>query len=279
MSRHRIRPPSPTLDETTAERLLDGVPIEDLPDAFQALGRLLADANHPACGDELDGSAAAAAAFVAAHDAAKKPRRRTRTMTASVLTALTLAATTGTAVAATQGSLPAPAQQVAHDALGAVGISVPQVEHHDDTKNDDGGGAEPASVTNGTDESTNPAGTPITPTTEPAASHPIEGGVPANSGKATTSAPVADSGNTDGTTGDGASQGGDGVAGENPSAGEGTDSGRGSSGSGGSNNENANNGEGNGGSTVDTPSRTPPEGKGKGKEAGPPAGAAEKAKK
>src|SRR4051794_9207724 len=148
MFRHGVRPPSPSLDELTAERLLCGAPIEDLPDAFRPLGQLLADANAPASAEELRGSAAAAAAFVAAHHAANAPRRRMRTLTASVLTALTLAASAGTAVAATQGSLPEPVQQVAHEALGAVGISVPGIAHKDDTRT--GGGVEPASVNGGT---------------------------------------------------------------------------------------------------------------------------------
>ena len=142
MFRHRVRPPSPLLDEITAERLLRGDPIEDLPDAFRPLGQLLADANAPARTGELRGSAAAAAAFVAAHHAANAPRRRMRTMTASVLIALTLAATSGTAVAATQGSLPEPVQQVAHEALGAVGISVPGIAHEDDAGTDGGGAVE-----------------------------------------------------------------------------------------------------------------------------------------
>src|SRR6478735_2537724 len=119
MFRHRVRPPSPQLDEITVERLLRGAPIEELPDAFQPLHQLLADANAPASADERRGSAAAAAAFVVAHDAANAPRRRMHAMTASVLTALTLAATAGTAVAATHGSSPEPVQQVAHAALGA----------------------------------------------------------------------------------------------------------------------------------------------------------------
>src|SRR4051794_30186603 len=184
MFRHGVRPPSPSLDELTAERLLCGAPIEDLPDAFRPLGQLLADASAPARADELRGSAAAAAAFVAAHHAANAPRRRMRTMTASVLTALTLAATTGTAVAATQGSLPEPVQQVAHEALGAVGISVPGIAHHDDTGTDDG--VEPASVNRGASGAT--------ATTAPATTPKETGGevVPPTSGEGTTgSAPAS----------------------------------------------------------------------------------------
>ena len=73
-------------------------------------------------------------------------------MTVSVLTALTLTATAGTAVAAAQGSLPEPVQQVAHEALGAVGISVPGIARNDDTGTD--GGGEPASVDSGTNGTT-----------------------------------------------------------------------------------------------------------------------------
>jgi hypothetical protein len=137
MFRNRVRPPTPPLDEVTAERLLRGEPIEDLPDAYRPLGLLLADATGPATEEELAGSVGAAAEFVAAHDAATAPRRRTRSMAGSVLLAFALAASTGTAVAATQGALPEPIQQVAHEALGAVGIDVPGT-----TKADDGGGGD-----------------------------------------------------------------------------------------------------------------------------------------
>ena len=132
MFRNRVRPPTPPLDEVIAERLLRGDPIDDLPDAFRPLGRLLGHATAPATAGELEGSAAAAAAFVAGHHASTARRRRTWSMAASVLTALTVAASTGTAVAATQGALPEPIQQVAHEALGVVGISVPSIEQRSD---------------------------------------------------------------------------------------------------------------------------------------------------
>jgi hypothetical protein len=257
MFRNRVRPPSPPLDEITAERLLRGAPIEDLPDAFRPLGQLLADANAPASADELRGSAAAAAAFIAAHHAANAPRRRMRTMTASVLTALTLAATTGTAVAATQGSLPEPVQQVAHEALGAVGISVPGIAHKDDGTD---GGVEPASVNrgaNGTTATTAPATTP----TQTGARV-----IPATPGDGTTSSdPATGSENAGGTgNGNGTPQGGDGVAGENPNAGAGNNSGNGNPNPG-----EGNNGGGNGGGAVETPSNNlPPQSNGKGN--GPP---------
>ena len=139
MFRYRVRPPTPLLDEAAAERLLSGAPIDDLPDTFQPLGELLAAASGPPTPDELDGSAAAAAAFVAAHHAANRTLPRTRrSLPASVLTALVVVSSTGTAVAATQGALPEPVQQVAHEALGVVGIHVPGMAKGDDAGNGDG---------------------------------------------------------------------------------------------------------------------------------------------
>ena len=79
-----------------AERLLRGGPIDDLSEAYQRLGQLLADARRPGTHTELAGSAAAAAAFVAGHHAANSPRRRVRSMGVSAFLVLTLAATTGT---------------------------------------------------------------------------------------------------------------------------------------------------------------------------------------
>jgi hypothetical protein len=135
MFRHRARPPLPPLDEATVDRLLDGAPIAELPEAYQPLGQLLADARSPALEQELDGSAAAAATFVAVR-AAETPRRRVWSMGALALLALTVAASTGTAVAASRGALPQPVQAVAHDTLGAVGISVPgsDVQEDDDDR-------------------------------------------------------------------------------------------------------------------------------------------------
>ncbi len=197
-----------------------------------------------------------------------------RTMTASVLTALTLAATTGTAVAASQGSLPEPMQQVAHDALGVVGVSVPGIERNDDTKHDDG--VEPASVTNDTSGSTTSAGTPTTPSSEPSASTSGEGVAPAAS-DTTSSDAVTGPENAGGNS---TPQGGEGVAGQNPNVGPGNNSGNGNPDPGESNNGNGNgNGErertagGDGGTTVDTPANNLPSqsnGKGNGPPAVPP---------
>ena len=128
MFRHRVRTPTPPFDEATAERLLGGAPSTTSPTTSSRSGGSSLPRRRPATPDELDGSAAAAAAFVAAHHAANRTLpRRTRSMVASVLTVLTVVASTGTAVAATQGVLPEPVQQVAHEALGVVGIHVPGI--------------------------------------------------------------------------------------------------------------------------------------------------------
>src|SRR4051795_8809765 len=132
MFRYRVCPPSPPLDDATAERLLTGAPLDDLPATYRPLGELLAAASGPPRPHELRGSTAAAAGVVAAHAAAhgsrrpppamgasvlpaapKGSRRRHRSMVASVLTAVAVVASTGTAMAATQGALPEPVQAVA----------------------------------------------------------------------------------------------------------------------------------------------------------------------
>jgi hypothetical protein len=236
MFRNRVRPPTPPLDEVTAERLLRGAPIDDLPEAYQPLGQLLADARRPGTEGELAGSAAAAASFVAAHHVANGPRRRAWSVGASALLAVTLAASTGTAVAATQGALPRPIQQVAHEALGAVGISVPgtqaQRDHSDDRGGDSpaGNDADPAS---GSRVSSTPSTVPT-------------GDAPAGSSGSEIVTGDGATG-TDGTI-DAGGQTPQGVAGENPNAGPGNNSGNGNPAPG-----EGNQGNGNGGNEVVTP--------------------------
>jgi hypothetical protein len=121
------RPPT-RLDDVTIERWLDGGSIDDLPDALRPLGEVLAAATNAPSPAELEGSTAAAASFVTARAAAGRSRRRARTVGVSMVAMLVLAASTGTAVAATRGALPDPVQQVAHEALGVVGISVPSID-------------------------------------------------------------------------------------------------------------------------------------------------------
>jgi hypothetical protein len=202
MFRNRVRPPTPPLDDLTAERLLRGAPVEDIPDAYRPLARLLAEASGPPTPGELEGSAAAAAAFVTAHHVANTPRRRRRSLAASALVAVTLAASTGTAIAATQGALPQPMQQVAHEALGTVGISVPGIERDRD------------------DSGTDPSGTTVT---TPTAGATVSGATPTTSPAGALTSPVPT------TVGVGGSEpatdiehsDGDGTGPTNPNAGEG----------------------------------------------------------
>lgn len=212
MFRNRVRPPTPPLDEVTAERLLHGAPIEDVPDAFRPLGRLLADATGPPTGDELAGSAAAAAQFVAVHEAADEPTRRTRSMATSVFLAFALAASTGAAVAATQGALPGPVQRVAHAALAAVGIDVPGTTNGGRVDGGDGGDSSPAVAVS----------TPATPS------------APTSDGVGGPTVPAAGSGpaTTPATGDDGSSVGGGSGQGDHPSARHDDGAGQGTPGSG-----------------------------------------------
>jgi hypothetical protein len=124
------RPPA-TLDDATIEHLFDGGSIDDLPDALRPLGEVLAAATSAPTPEELDGSTTAAASFVIARASAGLKPRRTHSVGVSVFSVLLLVGSTGTAVAAAEGRLPEPVQQVAHDALGVVGVSVPGITHRD----------------------------------------------------------------------------------------------------------------------------------------------------
>src|SRR3954447_25125969 len=93
-------PPSPPLDDATAERLLTGAPLDDLPATYRPLGELLAAASGPPRPHELRGSPGARGGFRAPPAAANGSPRRHRSMVASVLTAVAVVASTGTAMAA-----------------------------------------------------------------------------------------------------------------------------------------------------------------------------------
>jgi hypothetical protein len=129
MFRHRARPDLPQLDDAIGERLLDGTAGDDVPPSYRRVAELLVTVCGPATPEELQGAARATAAFAATHHAANRPPvRHVRPLAAAAVTAALLAGSTGTAVAATEGALPQAAQAVAHDALGVVGISVPDVQ-------------------------------------------------------------------------------------------------------------------------------------------------------
>ena len=188
------RRPPVTLDDVAIERLLDGGAIDHLPDALRPLGEVLAAATGAPSPQELEGSTAVAASFVTARAAAGHTPRRTRSIGVSVFTVLVLAASTGTAVAATRGSLPDPMQQVAHDALGVVGIGVPSI--NDGSSTHDHGN--PVVATDGS--SVPPVSAVVTPTTVPGST--AKTGSTVNSSDTTTAnqsdASTGNSGNSNG---------------------------------------------------------------------------------
>lgn len=118
------------LDPSTAGRLLDGLGMDDVPDAYASVAQVLAAVRRPAQAEELTGEAAAVAAFAAAVSAPVVKgstwlRGKAKAAAAVLVSGFTL--TTGLAAA---GALPGPAQSVASEALERVGISVPNP--HDD---------------------------------------------------------------------------------------------------------------------------------------------------
>jgi hypothetical protein len=117
-----------TLDEGTATRLLAGqLHPSDAPPGYGEVASLVAAAAAPPRLHELASEEAARRLFRAA---ASRPRTGRRWRVAPLVAALTVTAVVlvgGAAAATATGSLPGPAQGVAHDALGAVGVSVPSV--------------------------------------------------------------------------------------------------------------------------------------------------------
>lgn len=118
-----------TLDEGTATRLLAGrLDPSDAPPGYREVAGVLGAASAPARPHELASEEGALEVFRAAASARPTRRRRRVGPLVAVLTAAVLVLGGGAAATAT-GSLPGPAQGVAHDALGAVGVSVPSASH------------------------------------------------------------------------------------------------------------------------------------------------------
>ncbi|MCW2545468.1 MAG: hypothetical protein JWM40_3020 [Frankiales bacterium] len=95
---------------------------DELPPVEGALGRLLNEASAPAHPGELDGLSAALTAFHQHHTPARRRSMKavlTNLIAAKALLALGVASMGGVALAASTGTLPAPAQNVAHDLVGA----------------------------------------------------------------------------------------------------------------------------------------------------------------
>jgi hypothetical protein len=140
------------LDEGTAERLLGGVlDPADAPPAYKRAAMVLDAIAAPPSSDELADEAAAVATLAAvARSSPNRARRRptvlTKVLTAKMAAAAAIAAlsVTGVAAAAT-GTLPDPAQRVAHQMLGAAGVPAP-----------DNGSQDTKGAANGDHEATGP---------------------------------------------------------------------------------------------------------------------------
>ncbi len=137
------------LDEATAERLVTGqVGPDDAPPAYAGVARVLAAAVGPEQAREVQGESAAIAMFAAQHRALvpdPRARGRRRMLPQILTTKAAAAALTGAIVfgggvtaAAAAGHLPDAAQNVAHDSLAHVGISIPAgADAPPDTKGQD----------------------------------------------------------------------------------------------------------------------------------------------
>jgi hypothetical protein len=157
-----LGPRSPRrLTARQAEQLLTGQPVG--PD-LRRMSRLLAAAAAPPRPGELAGERAAVEGFRRDYRRPVGSRRRRlavalrRTVVVKAATGAVVLFVGGTALAASTGSLPDPAQQSAHDLLG-----VPAPRHHDPGLGDDTRhGSDPAEVPSGT-----PAAGPTSPSPTP----------------------------------------------------------------------------------------------------------------
>lgn len=120
------------LDEGTAERLLaGGLDPADAPPAYMRAAMVLEAVAAPPSSEELADEAAAVAwlAAVARSSPHRAARRRPPVLTkfigAKLAAAAVVAAVSLAGVAGATGTLPAPAQRVAHKMLGAAGVPAP----------------------------------------------------------------------------------------------------------------------------------------------------------
>lgn len=127
MRRFFARRPDPLeLDDMTAARLLSGrLDPADAPPAYAGVAQLTAAVAAPGRSDELAGEDAAVAAFRAVRPPADSKPVRSRSLRLAALVGAAVLLLGGVAGAASTGALPDGAQAVAHDTLGAVGVSVP----------------------------------------------------------------------------------------------------------------------------------------------------------
>ncbi len=137
-----------SLDDGTADRVLDGLDDADVPPAYADVARSLAIATTPGHDDELASEPTVVAAFaagIAQHlEPAARPRGRSalrrlaRPELAVAAAAAGLALSGGVAAAAT-GSLPGAAQSVASKAMAGLGIHVPGRHSHAGIHSNTGG--------------------------------------------------------------------------------------------------------------------------------------------
>ena len=130
-------PPVP-LDDTTVDRLLDGlIAPEDAPAGYEGVARLVIAVRRPASPveDAATSTAVMAAVSLLRHRAdlatplierARRARRLVQAKISALVFAGTLVGTTGMAAA---GALPAPMQDAAATVLDKVGIHVPSSDH------------------------------------------------------------------------------------------------------------------------------------------------------
>jgi hypothetical protein len=129
--RPRPQADRPSLDDDTAERLLDGaLEGDDAPPDLAGVAHVLAAARRSPQPDELAGESTAREAFRSSLPTAGASvrRRRGRPLAVAIAAAVALGAT---AAAAATGNLPDPAQNTVSDVLDRVGVSVPHAD--DDT--------------------------------------------------------------------------------------------------------------------------------------------------
>jgi hypothetical protein len=114
------------LDDDSADRLLDGrLDPADAPPGYVEVAAVMAAVTAPGRPNELAGASSALQAFRAAGDRRPAPPRRARMLVKlltvkAVAAAFTGALAVGGMAAAATGSLPEPAQRMAHRMVGAV---------------------------------------------------------------------------------------------------------------------------------------------------------------
>ncbi len=135
--------PLPPLDPDVGVEILEHPDAAVAPAAYEPVRQVLSAAAAPTHPDEIAGDVVAAASFVAAREAALSadapvlPPRRHRHLNLVATSTLLVVCFTGTAVAATTGSLPRPMQTIAHETLGSMGVPIP---------GPDGGDRSPTSI-------------------------------------------------------------------------------------------------------------------------------------